>query len=132
MFEPCAVNPSPAELVVHANADQILSQSDADGNWGTQRVIGSDSRSQAGGCGAVDAAVAEIDIEPFDLGGLVIGKCPLDTGPSCPPGLRVGGCDPLKFVCTLAKAPPAVRKTRRGPLHNRRAPGRRAGAIEKP
>jgi hypothetical protein len=43
-------------------ADQIFSQADADGNWGTARS------GQTGRYRAVHRAVAEIDIEIFDLG----------------------------------------------------------------
>ena len=67
---------SEAEFEVHTGADEIFSQSDADGNWRTARS------DQAGRCRAVHSTITEIDIEIFDLGGPIIGEGPLDAGSS--------------------------------------------------
>src|SRR5215469_4559682 len=80
---------SEVELIVHADADQIFSQADADGNRGASNECSAGS-GHARRVNAVKATVAEIDIEPLDLGGPAIGKRPLDTGASGPARLVAG------------------------------------------
>jgi hypothetical protein len=85
-----------SELEVHAGPDQVFSQTDADGNWDTRRVGEIGRSGQTSGCRAVHAAIAEIDIEPFDFGGPVVGEGPFDTSAAGPARLRVGGRDPIE------------------------------------
>ena len=91
------------ELVVHASAEQIFVKPTLTG-MGDPRL-----GDAANSCRAVHAAVAEIDIEIFDLGGPIIGEGPFETAPAVHPDWVWVVVVPLKFVCTLAKAPPAVR-----------------------
>ena len=62
-----------AEFEVHTGADEIFSQSDADGNWRTARS------DQAGRCRAVHSTITEIDIEIFDLGGPIVGESQFES-----------------------------------------------------
>ena len=80
------------EFEVHAGAEDIFSQADADGNWWT---AGSD---QASRCRAVHGAVAKIDKQIFDLGGPIIGEGPFESGAGGPAGLSVAGGDAVE-VC---------------------------------
>jgi len=81
---------SPTELVVHAGTNEIFGQADADGNWRDVCQAAGTGSDGASGAHAVHAAIAQIDVEIFDLSRPIIGEGPFDAAAGGPAGLSMG------------------------------------------
>src|SRR5262249_18646958 len=91
-------------FVVHTRAEQVLGQTDAYGDCRTVRMHAIRARGDQARVGrAIHAAVAEIDIEIFDLGRPIIGERPLDTAAGSPAGLSVGRLNAVKGSLYVGK-----------------------------
>src|SRR5262249_51527629 len=98
-------------------------------NWGPQNATPGARSDLASSGRAVHAAVAEIDVEIFDLGSPVIRKGPFNAGPGGPASLGVGGSGAIEVRLHIGEGAAGCQEEQPGVRGITSAPARRRQPV---